>query len=227
VFRRRLAVLALISGLLVRAAWGQPSDAPARVTDVAVQSVDDTVTVSIATEGAPKYRSELLDGPFRLVFDFENTLYDWKKAPVSVATDPVKEIRGSQYRVGVARIVIELRRRAPYRVEPEGGGIRVVFAPPTKAAPPTVTAPPVTAPATAPEPAPSTWRLQGIIVSDGVAAAYIVDPATNQVGRYAVGDRIGDGRVEAIEERRVVLRMPRGGLELRLDELLPAPRPEQ
>jgi hypothetical protein len=44
-------------GFLARAAWAQPSDAPARVTDVAVQAVDDTVTVSIATAGAPKLRA--------------------------------------------------------------------------------------------------------------------------------------------------------------------------
>ena len=58
---------------------------------------------------------------------------------------------------------------------------------------------------------PLTWRLQGTVVSDDASiVAYIADPLTNQVKRYVVGDRIGDGLVGAIEERRVVLRMPRG-----------------
>ena len=52
--------------------------------------------------------------------------------------------------------------------------------------------------------------------------------STSQVKRYVVGDRIGDGLVGAIEERRVVLRMPRGDVELLLEEFRPAPSsPEQ
>src|SRR5712692_2400141 len=120
---------ALMLGLLVRAAWAQPIDAPARVTDVAVQTVGDVVTVNIWTVGGPKYRSQFMDGPFRLVLDFENTLYGWDKARVSVGAGPVKEIRGSQFRVGVARLVIELTRKVPYKVEPEAGRVRVVFTP--------------------------------------------------------------------------------------------------
>lgn len=237
---------ALMLALLGPAAWAQPSDGPARLTDVAVESVDDTVAVSIATMGAPKYRLELMDGPFRLVFDFDNTLYGWKKTPVPVGAGPVKEIRGSQFRVGVARLVIELTRRAKYRIERQADGvIRVVFVPATKAAPPTAGAPPSmpstrTAPSEIAPPTPApiptkpsatvpattpakpkgqlTWRLQGIVVSDDASIAYIADPVTNQVTRYVVGDRIGDGRVGAIEERRVVLRMPRGDVELRFEE---------
>ena len=218
-----LRALVLVLGLLVPAAWAEPADAPARVTDVTVQPVDDTVTVSIATAGTPVYRSELLGGPFRLVLDFDDTLYEWRKAPLSVAADPVKEIRGSQYRKGVARLVIELTRKAAYRIEPQAGEIRVVFAPPATAAQPGVPAP---APARPAPPSraptmPSTWRLHGIIVSNGASAAYIADPGTDQVRRYVVGDPIGDGAVHIIEERRVVLKMPRGEIELRLEERRP------
>ena len=236
-------------GLLVPAAWAEPADAPARVTAVTVQSVDDTITVSIATAGAPAYRTELLGGPFRVVLDFDNTLYEWRNAPTPVAADPVKEIRGSQYKKGVARLVIELTRKALYKIEPEAGGIRVVFAPPTKAAQPAVTAPAAPAPAVMapivpapPAPAPttrapatsapatpamsSTWRLHGTIVSNGASIAYIADPGTNQVRRYVVGDRIGGGLVQAIEDRRVVLKMPQGEIELKLEERRPTPTPE-
>lgn len=140
----------------------------------------------------------------------------------------MKEIRGSQYRVDVARLVIELTRKAPYRIEPQAGEIRVVFAPPTKAAPPTATVPTETAPTAPAKPtAPATWRLQGIIVSNDASIAYIADPLTNQVKRYVVGDPIGDGLVAAIDERRVVLKMPHGEVALRLEEHRPAPRPEQ
>ena len=210
-----------------------------------------------------------MDRPFRLVFDFDNTLYGWKKTPVSVGAGPVKEIRGSQSRGGVARFVIELARKATYRIERQADGIRVVFAPSTKAAPPTAAAPtstsptaptetaptetaptetaptetalptpapiptkpPATVPATnpaKPKVPPLTWRLQGTVVSDDASTAYIADPVTSQVKRYVVGDRIGDGLVGAIEERRVVLRMPRSDVELLLEEFRSAPSsPEQ
>ncbi len=224
---RRAVALALTLGVLARAAAAQAPEISVQLTDVSVQSQGDTVTVSIATSAAPKYRSELMDGPFRLVLDFEDTLYRWKTAPVPIGADPVREVRGSQYRKGVARLVVELQRRAAYTLEPHAGGLRVVFTPARTAdstpAPPPARPPAAAAKPTAPPAAPG-WRLQGIVIRDETAVAYIAD-AANQTKRYAVGDPIGDGVVEAIEERHVVLKTPRGPVELRLEAPRPAPRP--
>lgn len=208
--------------VLVHAAWAEPVGAVSRVTDVAVQVVDDAVVVSIETAGNPEYRREFLEGPFRLVLDFADTSYGWK-ARMPVNEGPVKEIRGSQFRVGVARLVIELTRKAAYRIEPLAGGIRVVFAPPER----TTSAAKTPASGAKPRsPSSGPWRLQGIVMIDGVSAAYIAEGAMDQPTRYVVGDRIGEGLVESIEERRVVLKMPRGAVELRLDdESAPAPWP--
>lgn len=225
--RRTVATLALALGVLARAAAAQSPEAPVQLTGVAVQRQGKTLTVSITTSAAPKYRSELIDGPFRLVLDFEDARYRWKAAPVSVGSGPVRAIRGSQYRKDVARLVIELSRRVPYTLEPHARGVRVVFAPSGTAAPP-ATAQPATPPAPTPpaQPAPprptSGWLLQGIVIIDDTAVAYIADAAARSVKRYAVGDPIGDGRVESIEERHVVLRMPHARIELRLEE--PRPR---
>jgi hypothetical protein len=60
---------------------------------------------------------------------------------------------------------------------------------------------------------------------DAQAHAYIFDPATRQVRRYAVGDTVGDAVVETIAERHVVLRTPSGRVELRVEQPKPPPAP--
>lgn len=201
-------------GVMARPAAAQTPAAPVQLTEVSVQRQGDAVAVEIKTSGAPKYRSELMGGPFRLVLDFEDATYAWAKAPVAVGADPVKEIRGSQYRKGVARVVIELTRKAPYALEPHAAGLRVVFAP----------GPPAAAPRKAPVEAPL-FKLQGIVLRDEGAAAYIADTATSKVSAYRVGDKLGDAVVEAIEERHIVLRTPRGTTEMRLEATRPGARP--
>jgi hypothetical protein len=240
--RLRVAALALTLGVLARAAAAQSPEAPVQLTDVTVQSQGEAVAVSIvtsATSAALKCRSQLIAGPFRLVLDCDHALYRGPSAPIAVDADPVKEIRGRQYRNGVARLVIVLARKVPYTLESHAGGLRVVFAPANTAAPaPASASPPPVAPPPAPPPAPAappkppppptasaTWRLQGIVLLDEKAVAFITDPTTNKVGRYVVGDMIGDGVVEVIEERHVVLTTLRGRIELRLEEPRSAPRP--
>jgi hypothetical protein len=153
---------------------------------------------------------------------------------VPVTIEPVRELRGSQYRPGVARLVIELRRKAAYTIEQDREGLRIVLArdgvaratpaPPRPAAPAVVApaAPAVAPPAPPPRPAAAGPRVHGIIMLDERAHAYIFDPATKQVRRYAVGDPFGDAVVERIAERHVVLRTPTGLVELRVEE--PRPR---
>jgi len=58
--------------------------------------------------------------------------------------------------------------------------------------------------------------VHGIILRDEEGIAYMADPVTKQVRSYRVGDRIGEGVVETIEERQVTLRTPTGTLTLRL-----------
>ena len=198
----RVAALVLALGVVARAAEAQTVDATVQLTDVSIQRRDDTVTVEIKTSSTPRYRRQLMEGPVRLVLDFEDALYRWKTVPLAAGGDPVKEIRGSQLYKGVARLVIELTRKAPYTIEAHARGVRIVF----------------TAPA---------FKLQGTVLRDDGAVAYIADTATNQVKRYSVGDPIGDGVVETIEERHVVLKTPRGPVEFRMEEPNPGPRPQQ
>ncbi len=214
----------LALGVLARGAVAEPPAATVQLTGVRVERQGDAVTVEITTSGAPRFRSELMGEPFRLVLDFEDATYAWAKAPVAAGADPVKELRGSQYRKGIARVVIELARKAPYTLEPHAAGVRIVFGtapaarakPPAAAAPPEAPAPPRAAPAS------PRFKLQGIMLRDEGAVAYIADTATNKVGAYRVGDRLGDAVVETIEERHLVLRTPAGTIEMRLEDPRPA-----
>ncbi|MGH7277365.1 MAG: AMIN domain-containing protein, partial [Candidatus Rokuibacteriota bacterium] len=98
-----------------------------RLTDVKVVSESEATAVHIKTAGAVKYRAELIEDPSRLVIDFEDTVYGWRRAPLDVATPPVRQIRGSQYRKDVARVVVELTRKAAYEVRENADGLTVTI----------------------------------------------------------------------------------------------------
>jgi len=221
--RRAWASLGLALALWARAAAGEMADAPVELIDVSVQSRSDGVRVDVKTSGPPRYRSELMDGPYRLVLDLEDALYHWTVGPLAVDIDPVKTIRGGQFRTNVARLVIELTREVPYRVEAHSRGVRVLLGTGQASAPATEAR---VSPPDAPKPA-LPWRLQGTVLRADGSTAYIADAATNEVKIYRVGDAIGDGVVDTIEERYVVLRTPRGPVELRMEELPPARAPRR
>ncbi len=216
----RAALLAVLAALLAL-----PSTVPAQITPAPVELTDATVVeheraveVWVRLSRETRYQSELMDGPDRLVLDFEDTAYRWTKVAVPVAADPVRVLRGSQFRKGMARLVIEFQHKVAYTIESDREGLRIVI---PKAAP------------SVPRPAPSGGRslapplVYGIIRLDDRVHAYIFDPATRQVRRYAEGDALGDAVVESIGERHVVLRTPSGRMELPVNEPKPeaVPRP--
>src|SRR6058998_104193 len=86
----------------------------------------DATIVHITTSGAARYHAEFMDSPSRLVVDLEDTVYAWRKAPLAVTESPVKEIRGSQYRKGIARLVIEFTRKVGYAIREDEDGLTIV-----------------------------------------------------------------------------------------------------
>ena len=121
-----LVVVSLALVLLVPTSpWAQ-SD-PARLSDVTVTPHPDSVTVYVKTSREPQYKADLVDSPSRLVIDLENTVYAWRKTPLSVGKDPVKQVRGSQYRQGVARVVLDLSRSVGYAIREEADGLAIVI----------------------------------------------------------------------------------------------------
>ena len=183
-----LVVVSLALALLVPTSpWAQND--PARLSDVTVTPHPDSVTVFVKTSREAQYKADLVDSPNRLVIDLENTVYAWRKTPLNVGKDPVKQVRGSQYRQGVARVVLDLSRAVGYAIREESDGLAIVIptaAPPTAAptaaartnvaaapaepvpqdATPRTAAPPMQLAQAAPAPAPAPTNGQRLISFD-------------------------------------------------------------
>jgi hypothetical protein len=206
---RTALALALMVVALVTSAHAQE---PAALTDATVVEREGFVEVWVRLTRPSRYQAEMMDSPHRLVLDFDDTAYRWTVKPVPVTPEPVRELRGSQFKKGVARLVVELRRPAAYTIERDREGLRIIFARDKAAG------------ELAPRPAPARGTqplVYGIVMLDAEAHAYIFDPAQRQVRRYRVGDTVGDAVIETIGERHVVLKTPSGRVELRVDETKP------
>jgi hypothetical protein len=68
-----------------------------------------------------------------------------------------------------------------------------------------------------PPPAPKPF-LQGVVIREASATAYLEDPNSKRVAGYRVGDSITGGTVESITSDRVVLKRPDGLLEIKLKD---------
>ena len=94
---------------------------------VQVEQQADSVTVKLWTTGIPSYSASLIDAPTRLVIDLTGTAYAWDRSRVNPDVPPIREIRGSQWKAGTARIVLELTRKVGYRIEPSAEGLSIIF----------------------------------------------------------------------------------------------------
>src|SRR5918996_1666754 len=126
VVRRSFAVALLL--LLPFGAVADAQTAPATaLRDVSVTTQPDSVTIVVKTTGEVKYQAELMDRPHRLVLDFDDTSYGWRKTPLTVTSEPLKQIRGSQYRRGVSRVVLAPTRQVGYAIREEHDGLAIVI----------------------------------------------------------------------------------------------------
>jgi len=94
-----------------------------------VERSDGGTAVRIKTSGPVKYAASLIDTPARLIIDFSGTIYAWPKTRMATDLTPIKEIRGSQWRAGVARVVVEMTRKAAYRIDQDADGLVVMIEP--------------------------------------------------------------------------------------------------
>lgn len=66
--------------------------------------------------------------------------------------------------------------------------------------------------------------LYGIVITDGIPAAFLEDPLTKKVYGYKLGDQVAGGRLERVEADRVVIRHGEGTTEVLLrDPAKPKP----
>src|SRR5437762_8899356 len=116
-----LVAISLAAVLLLPAA---PAAAQGVLLDVTVTSQPDALNIFVKTSTEPKYHAELIASPRRLVIDLEDTVYAWRRIPLTVGIDPVAQIRGSQYRKGVTRIVFDLTHDVGYAIREDEDGDR-------------------------------------------------------------------------------------------------------
>src|SRR6266704_1082292 len=114
-----LVAISLAAVLLVPAA---PAAAQGVLLDVTVTSQPDALNIFVKTSTEPKYHAELIASPRRLVIDLEDTVYAWRRIPLTVGIDPVAQIRGSQYRKGITRIVFDLTHDVGYAIREDVKG---------------------------------------------------------------------------------------------------------
>jgi len=122
---------ARIAGLVVAVSLGvagigssQTTDSPVQLKDVSIERAFDGAAVTVKTSGPTQYEAKLIDSPTRLVIDLSGATYSSSKSRWMSSVDPVKEVRGSQWRKGVARVVLEMNRNdVGYRIDETPDGL--------------------------------------------------------------------------------------------------------
>jgi type II secretory pathway component HofQ len=144
-----IAVIAVwVVALLVGApAWADipaPGPTVSTLSEVSVEEQPDRTVVRIKAPAGVKYREEFMDRPDRLVLDLQDTRYGWRTIPLIVSGEPLTQIRGSQFRKGVARLVMQFTRPVGYTVNEAPDGLAVVIDPAGKPPAPAAKVKPVT-----------------------------------------------------------------------------------
>jgi len=104
----------------------QTTDTPVQLKDVTIERAFDGASVTVKTSGPTQYEAKLIDSPTRLVIDLSGATYSSSKSRWMSGVDPVKEVRGSQWRKGVARVVVEMNRNdVGYRIDETPDGLVV------------------------------------------------------------------------------------------------------
>jgi len=106
----------------------QTADSPVQLKDVSIDRASEGASVTVKTTGPAQYEAKLIDSPTRLVIDVSGATYSSAKSRWTSGVDPVKEVRGSQWRKGIARIVVEMTRNdIGYRIDETSDGLVVAI----------------------------------------------------------------------------------------------------
>lgn len=102
------------------------ADSPVQLKDVRIERASDGASVTVKTSGPAQYEAKLIDSPTRLVIDLSGATYSSAKSRWTSGVEPVKEVRGSQWRKGIARVVVEMTRNdVGYRIDETPDGLVV------------------------------------------------------------------------------------------------------
>ncbi len=124
-----------------------------RILSVAEAQEAGQLTVTVKADGHLRYQDFFLGNPDRLVVDFKDVVTRASTRQIEVNQAPVRKVRLGQFSATspkVARLVLDLSARAPYRIAEAADGIKVIFGEGQEPAP----APLASLRAPDPEPAP-------------------------------------------------------------------------
>lgn len=100
-----------------------------RILGVSHKQENGQFAVTVLADGHLRYQDFFVGNPDRLVVDLRDVSSGPGKV-IDVSNDPVKRVRLAQFSATapkVARLVMELSRRSPYRVVEATDGIKIVF----------------------------------------------------------------------------------------------------
>ncbi len=100
------------------------------VRKVETGGTGENIQITIAGDGALKYRAFTLEAPSRLVIDLEGVKNSVAKGSIDVSGAIVKRVRVGQFKSApdpVARVVVDVDSKPEYRILDEGDRLRVVF----------------------------------------------------------------------------------------------------
>jgi len=89
---------------------------------VVVEQQDEILAVRLQTGRTPKYSVTSLRAPERIIIDLEGARHAWRGS-LTGNPEPIREVRGSQWKAGTARVVVELSRAAGYSIEERPDGL--------------------------------------------------------------------------------------------------------
>jgi type IV pilus secretin PilQ/predicted competence protein len=123
-----------------------------RIVAVTRDEIGGLLAFTVKADGRLKYRDFVIPKPDRLVVDFADVTARASVRAIEVGQDPVRKVRLGQFSAEspkVARLVLDLTQKAPYRIIDGVDGVRIVFGDTSE---PATVAPPLAALRT-PEPA--------------------------------------------------------------------------
>ncbi len=101
-----------------------------RILSVQPEDQDGQLAVTVKADGRLRYQDFFLGNPDRLVVDFPDVVTRASVRPIEVNQGPLRKVRIGQFSAAspkVARLVLDLSARAPYRIVEGSDGLKVVF----------------------------------------------------------------------------------------------------
>jgi type IV pilus assembly protein PilQ len=107
-----------------------PRHPASRIVALSQADDDGRLSFDVKADGALKYQDFFLGNPDRLVIDFKDVTSRANVRSLDVNKGPVRKVRLAQFSAAsprIARMVLDLSARAPYRIVDGADGVKILF----------------------------------------------------------------------------------------------------